>query len=63
MKNVLIGLSVFVIMYLSGSFFEVTFDISKWHTGTRALVIALSVIFGGMTYGALEEEERKRNKN
>lgn len=36
-KSLLIGIVLFVIIYLCASFFEVSFDIRQWSDGTRAI--------------------------
>ena len=41
--STLIGAFVFVLFYLLGSFFSVSFDISKWTDGTRFIIC----YFGG----------------
>jgi len=44
-KRILIGCIGFVFIYLFGSFFNVSFDISKWGEASRFLVIVGTLAF------------------
>jgi hypothetical protein len=45
-KRILIGCSGFVFIYLMGSFYNVSFDISKWNVDSRFIV----AMFGGFIF-------------
>jgi hypothetical protein len=58
-KRILIGCIGFVFIYLFGSFFNVSFDISKWGEGSRLIV----TFFGSLAFIMLATYPESNFKN
>lgn len=52
-RAILTFIFIFFAIYLLGSFYEITFDISEWSAGTRGFVASfggfLSLVFAGLS--------------